>query len=258
MTSASTWGPQQRARERDLLRDLSALPDTDPRRAAVRDELVTMHLPLVQHLARRYQGRGESLDDLVQVGTIGLIQAVDRFDVDRGTELSTFATPTILGEIRRHFRDRTWAVRVPRGLQELQARMTSTAEALTTQLHRAPTVRELSEALGMPMEDVLAALEARHAYSTDSIDADPDAEGSALSGRIGEIDPAFDAIEEREALRPLLAALPARDQRILALRFGQNMSQTQIAEELGISQMQVSRLLARALAELRAGLADDA
>jgi RNA polymerase sigma-B factor len=258
VTSASSWGPKQRERERELLRDLSDLPDDDPRRADVRDELVTMHLPLVQHLARRYQGRGETLDDLVQVGTVGLIQAVDRFDVTRGTEFSTFATPTILGEIRRHFRDRTWAVRVPRGLQELQARVTTTAEALTADLHRAPTVRELAEALDVPMDDVLAALEARHAYSTDSIDADPDDEGSALSGRIGEIDPAFDAIEEREALRPLLAALPARDQRIIALRFGQNMSQTQIAEELGISQMQVSRLLARSLADLRAGLADSA
>lgn len=258
MTSASTWGPQQRERERELLRDLSGLPHDDPRRAVVRDELVTMHLPLVQHLARRYQGRGENLDDLVQVGTVGLIQAVDRFDVTRGTELSTFATPTILGEIRRHFRDRTWAVRVPRGVQELQSRVTATAESLTTQLHRAPTVRELADALDAPMDDVLAALEARHAYATDSIDADPDDEGSALSGRIGEVDPAFEAIEEREALRPLIAALPSRDQRILALRFGQNMSQTQIAEELGISQMQVSRLLARALAELRAGLADSA
>lgn len=256
MTPASSWGPQQRERERDLLRALSELPDDDPRRVAVRDELVTTHLPLVQHLARRYQGRGESLDDLVQVGTVGLIQAVDRFDIARGTEFSTFATPTILGEIRRHFRDRTWAVRVPRGMQELQAKVTATAEEMTRELHRAPTVRELAEALDVPSDDVLAALEARHAYATDSIDADPDDERSALSGRIGVDDPAFEAIEDREALRPLIAALPARDQRILSMRFGRNMSQTQIADELGISQMQVSRLLARTLADLRAGLAD--
>ena len=256
MSPASSWGPEQREREHDLLRDLATLPDDDPRRPAVRDELVTMHLPLVQHLARRYQGRGETLDDLVQVGTVGLLQAVDRFDPDRGTELSTFATPTILGEIRRHFRDRTWAVRVPRGLQELQSRVTVTADSLTRDLQRPPTVRELADALDVSTDDVLEALEARHAYAADSIDGDPDEEGSALSGRIGEFDPAFDAIEEREALRPLLQALPPRDQRIIALRFGQNMSQSRIAEELGISQMQVSRLLARALAELRDGLAD--
>lgn len=255
MSSASSWGPQEREREHDLLRDLASLPDDDPRRSAVRDELVTMHLPLVQHLARRYQGRGESLEDLVQVGTVGLLQAVDRFDPDRGTELSTFATPTILGEIRRHFRDRTWAVRVPRGLQELQARVTAMADTLTRELQRPPTVRELADALDVSTDHVLEALEARHAYSTDSIDGDPD-DASAWSDRLGWTDPAFDAIEEREALRPLLQALSARDQRIIALRFGQNMSQARIAEELGISQMQVSRLLARALAELRAGLAD--
>jgi len=218
-----------------------------------------MHLPLVRHLARRYRDRGESLDDLVQVGTVGLINSVDRFDRSRGVELSTYATPNILGEIRRHFRDRTWSLRVPRRLQELQAQVTTRGEELTRVLHRSPTVRELAESLGVGDEEVLEALEARHAYATSSLDAgsDDDAEGATpLAARIGTVDPEFERVEYREALRPLLESLPERERRIILLRFFHNMSQTQIAEELDISQMHVSRLLGRALARLREGLAD--
>lgn len=245
-----------RARERDLLDELTALGPDDPRRAAVRDELVTAYLPLVRHLASRYRDRGEPYEDLVQVGTIGLIAAVDRFDPSRGTELSTFATPTILGEIRRHFRDHAWAMRVPRGLQELSTRVSRASDELTAELHRAPTVREIADALGVGTDDVLAALEARHAYALDSL-APADDGGGEEAAPWGEIEPAFAEIEERETLLPLLAALPSRQQQILRMRFVDGLSQTAIAEALGISQMHVSRLLARSLAELRAGMTAD-
>ena len=257
----SRWGPEQRRREEELLGELTSLPTDDPRRAAVRDELVTMHLPLVQHLARRYRNRGESLDDLVQVGTVGLIKAVDRFDTTKGVAFSTFATPTILGEIKRHFRDRTWAVRVPRRLQELQAQVTRRTDELTRTLNRAPTVRELAESLGVSQDDSLDAIEARQAYASGSIDAGRDDDGhdtSPLADRLGTVEPAFEAIEDRESLRPLLEQLPERERQIVMMRFFRNMSQTQIAEEMGISQMHVSRLLARSLAELRRGLTDAA
>jgi RNA polymerase sigma-B factor len=246
-------------RERELLASFAAMPADDPRRKAVRDELVTMHLPLVQHCARRYRDRGESLDDLVQVGTIGLIKAVDRFDTGRGLEFSTFATPTILGEIKRHFRDRAWAIKVPRRLQELQSAMTQATDRLTRELGRAPTVRELAAAMGVDENDVLDAIEARHAYATDSLDSSRDGDDdrpAALGDSLGVDDPALEAVEYRESLRPLLAALPDRERRIVLLRFFHNKSQSQIAEDLGISQMHVSRLLARALTKLRAGMTD--
>jgi RNA polymerase sigma-B factor len=256
--STSLSGAERRRRERELLTELADLAPDDPRRASVRDELVTMHVPLVKHLARRYRDRGESVDDLVQVGTVGLIKAVDRFDVSRDVEFSTYATPTILGEIKRHFRDRTWAVRVPRRLQELQAQVTARSDELTRTLQRAPTVRELAASLDVSEDDILDAIEARHAYSTDTIDAGDDDDGSAsVTSRLGIDDPAFEAIDDRETLRPLLEQLPERERRIILLRFFHNMSQTQIAEELGMSQMHVSRLLARSLAQLRSGMVAD-
>jgi RNA polymerase sigma-B factor len=251
----SRWGDAERRHEHALLDELSRADLEDGRRTAIRDELVVMHLPLVQHLARRYRDRGESTEDLVQVGTVGLIHAVDRFDPDRGVELSTFAAPTILGEIKRHFRDRTWAVRVPRRMQELQAQVTARSDDLAASLHRSPTVHELAESLGVTDEDVLDALEARHAYATDQLDSD-ERDDAPIGNRIGVEEPAFEAIDNRESLRPLLAALPDRDRRIIELRFFRGMSQTQIAQELGISQMHVSRLLARTLARLREELSD--
>lgn len=256
MITEAGWGPAARARERDLLEQLSGLPMNDPGRAPIRDELVTMHLPLVQHLAGRYRDRGEPLDDLVQAGTVGLIMAVDRFDIHRGTQLSTFATPTILGEIRRHFRDRAWAIRVPRGLQELQGRVASANDELSQALNRSPTVRELAGHLGVSSGDVLAALEARHAYSPDPIDADSD-EGAGTLSSVAAIDPAFTEIEERDALLAALADLPRREQEIIRLRFDEGLTQNEIASRLGISQMHVSRLLARTLADLREALTLD-
>lgn len=254
--STSPTGAERRRRERELLAELAELGPNDARRAVVRDELVTMHLPLVHHLARRYRDRGESVDDLVQVGTIGLIKAVDRFDTSRDVEFSTYATPTILGEVKRHFRDRTWAVRVPRRMQELQAQVTARSDELARTLERSPTVRELAASLDVSEQDILDALEARHAYATDTIDGGDDGVSSVASS-LGLDDPAFEAFDDRETLRPLIEELSDRERRIIQLRFFDHMTQTQIAEELGISQMHVSRLLARALARLRSGMTAD-
>jgi len=248
--------PEQRDRSRELLLALSKLPEDDPRRTPLRDALVEGHLPLVEYLARRFAGRGEPLDDLVQVATIGLNKAIDRFDPERGVEFSTYATPTIAGEVKRHFRDKGWAVRVPRRLQELKLALTRASADLTQKLGRAPTVAELAKHLGLSDEDILEGLESAHAYSTVSLDA-PDSDeddGPAVADSLGMIDDALEGVEYRESLKPLLEALPPREKRILVLRFFGNMTQSQIATELGISQMHVSRLLARTLAQLREGL----
>lgn len=254
---AGSWSESQRRHEHQLLDEFRRLTLDDPRRVHVRDELITMHLPLVRHLAHRYRDRGEPWDDLVQVGTVGLIKAIDGYDPDRGAELSTYATPTILGEIKRHFRDRTWAVRVPRRLQELQARVTAQTDELSISLGRSPTVKELADSLDVTEADVLEALDARHAYVADSIDADAEggtAPSAAVTSSWGDIDPGFALIDDREALEPLLLALPERERSILMMRFFRNMSQSEIGAELGLSQMHVSRLLARTLAQLRAEL----
>ena len=248
------WGDEQRAREKDLLGRLAALDPDEPERQRVRDELVLMHLPLVHHLARRYRDRGEPTEDLLQVGTVGLINAIDRFDPSMGTEFATFATPTILGEIKRHFRDRTWAVKVPRRMQELHIAVSAATEGLAQTLGRSPTVHEIAENLDVTDDDVLDALEVRHAYAADSLDplGSPSDDASyAIADSLGDLDDALEAVDYRETLRPLLAALPERERRIVLLRFFQNRSQAQIAEELGISQMHVSRLLARTLVQLR-------
>ncbi|MFZ5850233.1 MAG: SigB/SigF/SigG family RNA polymerase sigma factor [Actinomycetota bacterium] len=248
-------GPD-RAAARGLFALLGELPEDDPRRQDARDQLVRMHLPLVEHLARRFRNRGEPYDDLVQVATIGLIKSVDRFDPDRGVEFSTYATPTIVGEIKRHFRDKGWAVRVPRRLQELRLSLTQATAELSQRHGRAPTVAELAHLLGISEEEVLEGLESANAYSTLSLDAPDQGEDDshAVADSLGEVDDALEGVEYREALRPLLARLPPREKRILMLRFFGGMTQSQIAAEIGISQMHVSRLLARTLTQLRAGL----
>jgi RNA polymerase sigma-B factor len=246
-----------RARSRELFDALTSSEDGTPEHQSARDDLVALHLPLVEHLARRFAGRGEPLDDLVQVGTIGLIKAVDRFDTERGVEFSTYATPTVVGEIKRHFRDKGWAIRVPRRLQEMRLALTNATEELAHALGRAPTVAELAAKLEVSEEDVLEGLESANAYSTVSLDvgAGDSEEGSAaVLDTIGIEDEALEGVEYRESLRPLLAQLPARERQILMLRFFRNMTQSQIAAEIGISQMHVSRLLARTLAQLRTGL----
>jgi RNA polymerase sigma-B factor len=245
-----------RAHARTLFGDLAALPESDPRRQRVRDELVEMHLPLVEYLARRFRNRGEPLDDLVQVATIGLIKSVDRFDLGRGVEFSTYATPTIVGEIKRHFRDKGWAIRVPRRLQELKLALAKATSELSQKNGRAPTVAELALHLSLSEEDILEGLESSNAYSAVSLDA-PDSgddDSPAVADSLGVTDESLEGVEYRESLKPLLEKLPPREKKILLLRFFGNMTQSQIAAELGISQMHVSRLLARTLAQLREGL----
>jgi RNA polymerase sigma-B factor len=226
---------------------------------AARDELITMYLNLVKYLASRFRNRGEPIDDLVQVGTIGLIKSVDRFDPDRGVEFSTYATPTIIGEIKRHFRDKGWAIRVPRRLQELRLRITAATTELTQRHGRSPTVRELAEFIGCTEDDVLQGLESAQAYATLSLDAggSEDEESASIGDTLGFDDEALEGVEYRESLKPLLAALPEREREIIMLRFFKNMTQSQIAAQVGISQMHVSRLLARSLAQLREGLLAD-
>lgn len=245
-------GAPDREAARALFVRLSVLPDGSPERVELRNQLVRMHIPLVEHLARRFRNRGEPLDDLTQVATIGLIKSVDRFDHERGVEFSTYATPTIVGEIKRHFRDKGWAVRVPRRLQELRLSLTTATSELSQRHGRSPTVHELAEHLGISEEDVLEGLESANAYSTLSLDVpDSDDESPAVADTLGATDEALEGVEYRESLKPLLAQLPPREQKILVLRFFRNMTQSQIAAEVGISQMHVSRLLARTLAQLR-------
>jgi RNA polymerase sigma-B factor len=245
-----------RAYARELFGELARLDDSDPRHQRVRDELVEMHLPLVEYLARRFRNRGEPLDDLIQVATIGLIKSVDRFDLERGVEFSTYATPTIVGEIKRHFRDKGWAIRVPRRLQELKLSLAKATSELSQRNGRAPTVAELATHLGMSEEEVLEGLESANAYSAVSLDAPDtgDDDSPAVADSLGTTDDSLEGVEYRESLKPLLEKLPAREKKILLLRFFGNMTQSQIAAELGISQMHVSRLLARTLAQLREGL----
>jgi RNA polymerase sigma-B factor len=244
--------PQDRSGARALFIELSKLPEGSPERAELRNQLVRMHLPLVEHLARRFRNRGEPLDDLTQVATIGLIKSVDRFDVERGVEFSTYATPTVVGEIKRHFRDKGWAVRVPRRLQELRLALTTATGELSQRHGRAPTVHELAEHLKISEEEVLEGLESANAYSTLSLDVpDTDDESPAVADTLGSEDEALEGVEYRESLKPLLEQLPPREKTILLLRFFGNMTQSQIAQEVGISQMHVSRLLARTLAQLR-------
>ncbi|MGW0397040.1 RNA polymerase sigma factor SigF [Streptomyces sp. NPDC003002] len=250
--TAALPDPRDRSGARALFIELRAMPDGSVERAELRNRLVRMHLPLVEHLARRFRNRGEPLDDLTQVATIGLIKSVDRFDPDRGVEFSTYATPTVVGEIKRHFRDKGWAVRVPRRLQELRLSLTTATAELSQQHGRSPTVHELAERLGISEEEVLEGLESANAYSTLSLDVpDTDDESPAVADTLGAEDEALEGVEYRESLKPLLEGLPPREKRILLLRFFGNMTQSQIAQEVGISQMHVSRLLARTLAQLR-------
>jgi RNA polymerase sigma-B factor len=249
---ATQHHPQDRSGARALFVELRTLKDGSPEYAELRNRLVRMHLPLVEHLARRFRNRGEPLDDLTQVATIGLIKSVDRFDPERGVEFSTYATPTVVGEIKRHFRDKGWAVRVPRRLQELRLALTTATAELSQQHGRSPTVHELAEKLAISEEEVLEGLESANAYSTLSLDVpDTDDESPAVADTLGAEDEALEGVEYRESLKPLLEDLPPREKRILLLRFFGNMTQSQIAQEVGISQMHVSRLLARTLAQLR-------
>ncbi|MCA1222770.1 MULTISPECIES: RNA polymerase sigma factor SigF [unclassified Streptomyces] len=231
-----------------------------PERTYVRDTLIELNLPLVRYAAARFRSRNEPMEDIVQVGTIGLIKAIDRFDCERGVEFPTFAMPTVVGEIKRFFRDTSWSVRVPRRLQELRLALTKASDELAQKLDRSPTVPELAAVLGVSEEDVVDGLAVGNAYTASSLDSpspeDDGGEGS-LADRLGYEDLALEGVEYRESLKPLLAKLPPRERQIIMLRFFANMTQSQIGEEVGISQMHVSRLLTRTLAQLREGLISD-
>jgi RNA polymerase sigma-B factor len=225
-----------------------------------REQLIEQYMSLVRSLARRYSYRGEQLEDLVQIGAIGLIKAIDRFDLERGVELTTYATPNIIGEIKRHFRDKGWSVRVPRGLQELNVQLSRLVEQLTVQLSRSPTIPELAKAAGVEEEEVLEALESGRAYTSlslsvgggggDDDDLDP-------LESLGTEEHQYEVSEDRAVLAPGFKALDERARKILQLRFFEGLTQSQIAQQVGISQMHVSRLIRRSLEKIRETIAED-
>ena len=241
----------------DLIATLAALPAGHPSRPLLRDRSIEGWLPLARHLAKRYGGRGEPADDLYQVAVMGLIKAVDRFDAGRGAAFTAFAIPTIVGELKRHFRDRTWSIRVPRRLQELRLAITGANSRLTHSLDRSPTVADIARHLNLSEEEVLEGLEGARAYTAASLSAPANDEGtSTLADTLGGEDTGFELAELRIALGPALASLDEREQKIIGLRFYGNLTQTEIAQQVGVSQMHVSRLLGRALAKLRVKIDD--
>ena len=246
-TAGKPGSEKGRAEDRELLRRYHEDGDT-----SAREQLIARHLPLVRSLARRYAGRGESLEDIEQVGAIGLIKAIDRYELEREVALTTYATPNVVGEIKRHFRDKGWAIRVPRALQELNARMSTTIDRLTSRLGRSPSVAEIATELKTTPEEVLEALEVGTAYTTLSLSAGPGGEDeSDPLESLGEEDEEFARSEDRASLAPALGQLPAREQEILRMRFEEGLPQTQIAERVGLSQMHISRLIRKALGTMR-------
>jgi RNA polymerase sigma-B factor len=234
-------------------RELFALrPD-----GAAREELVRRFLPLAEYLARRFSGRGEALDDLVQVASLGLLNAIDRFDLDRDVQFSTYAAVTIVGELKRHFRDKGWAIRVPRRLQEVGLRVNHILPDLTQELGRSPTVDEIAARCGATAEEVLDAMEASQAYSTSSLDAPLGEEGAAPIDVLGSDDPSLTVLEEWAAVAPAVRDLPKRERTVLYLRFFRGLTQSEIAREVGVSQMHVSRILSQTLRLLREAVAAD-
>lgn len=257
MTQQSAGGsdshPNEYADVPEMFRELAGLAAASTEHQRRRDKIVERCLPLADHIARRFEGRGEPRDDLVQVARVGLVNAVARYDVETGSDFVSFAVPTIMGEVRRHFRDNSWSVKVPRRLKELHLRLGAATADLSQRLGRAPTATELAGELGMDRAEVVEGLVAGSSYNTLSIDSGGggDDDVRAIADTLGDADAGLDRIEDQEALRPLLEALPERERTVLVLRFFESMTQTQIAERVGISQMHVSRLLAKSLARLR-------
>ena len=235
--------------DKERTRELFQRLKEDP---SARDELVRLHLPLVEYLARRFRGRGEPLDDLVQVASLGLLKAIDRFDAERGVEFSTYATPTIIGELKRYFRDKGWAIRVPRRLQEIGLQLAQVMPDLSQELGRSPSIPEVAQRTGLSEEDVLEGINAAQVYSLKSLDAPVTEDGTNSVARLGAEDESLELLEAWSSIAHLLEKLPYRERKILHLRFVVGQTQSQIAEELEISQMHVSRLLSKTLAYLRA------
>jgi RNA polymerase sigma-B factor len=228
-------------------------------RRSLRERLVAEHLPVAEHIARRFRNRGQPEEDLRQVAAIGLIQAVDRFDPTRGSDFLSFAVPTITGEVRRYFRDTTWSMRVPRRLKELHSAITAKTAQLSQSLGRAPRPSELAEALGLPVEEINEGLAAASAYHSDSLDelvSSTDGVTTSIGDLLGEHDERLDVVVDRQALFPVLATLSERERTIVTLRFFGNLTQTQIADRIGLSQMHVSRLLAASIVKLRTAMTE--
>jgi RNA polymerase sigma-B factor len=248
-SAAAAGGPERDAEDRELFLRLKA-GDT-----SARDKLAERFLPLARQLARRYQRADEPLDDLVQVASLGLIKAIDRFDADREVAFSSYAVPTILGEIKRHFRDKTWSVRVPRDLQELALKVDKAVADLSKDLRRQPTVEEIAQKVGANEEQVLEALEAAGAYRATSFDAPrgstEEDSGDTLADSMGSTEEGFGLAEQRATLERLMAAVTPREREVLRLRFVEDLTQAEIGARIGVSQMQVSRLIRQSLARLR-------
>jgi RNA polymerase sigma-B factor len=245
--------PAAVADEEAVLRWFAEIAD-DPR---ARDRIALRYQPLVRYLAKRFAGRGEIFEDLVQIANVGLLNAIDRFDAERGVRFSTYAAATIVGELKRHFRDRRWSMRVPRRLQDAAVRITQTLPSLTQTLGRSPTVPELAKALDLSEEEVIEAMEASYAYSASSLDAPAREDGTTPMQTLGEEDGRYETLDMWVSLAPAIKSLSERNRRILYLRFFKGMKQTEIASEVGISQMQVSRVLSQTLEKLRASVDGD-
>ncbi|MEV6661087.1 RNA polymerase sigma factor SigF [Nocardia fluminea] len=234
---------------------LRALPPGDEHHDTLRAQVIELCLPLADHIARKFNGRGEQFDDLEQTARVGLVLAVDRYDVTRGSSFLSFAIPTIMGEVRRHFRDRTWAVRVPRRLKEIQLRIGPATEELSQRLGRFPTAHELADELDVDLVEVTRTLVAGNGYQTNSIDGvthdGRDNSTQPITDTLGSDEPCYQLTEDAMAVRPLIAQLPAEERQVLIMRFYESQTQGQIAEHLGVSQMQVSRILSRTLTFLR-------
>ena len=248
-TTRSTKAAWDKEKTRELFRRYKEEGDKD-----AREKLVMSHLNLVRFLANKFKNRGEPLDDLMQVGYLGLLKAIDRFDPSRGLEFTTYATPTILGEIKRHFRDKGWSVRVPRRLQELSAKVNQTTDELTTKLQRSPTVQEIADHLDATVDEVLEAMESSSAYSSVPLEGASSQEGDeapSILDRYASEDNALAFTDDRLVIEDALQSFSPREREVIELRFLQGMTQIEIAERLGISQVQVSRLLRRTLKKIQ-------
>lgn len=252
-------GADARALTQVLFKEFASLEPGTPEHARVRAALIEANLPLVRYAAARFRSRNEPMEDVVQVGTIGLINAIDRFDPDRGVQFPTFAMPTVVGEIKRYFRDNVRTVHVPRRLHELWVQVNGATEDLTVLHGRSPTTAEIADRLKIAEDEVLACIEAGRSYHATSLEAAQEGDGlPGLLDRLGYEDPALAGVEHRDLVRHLLVQLPEREQRILLLRYYSNLTQSQISAELGVSQMHVSRLLSRSFARLRSANRIDA
>ncbi|MEF9905198.1 RNA polymerase sigma factor SigF [Streptomyces sp. P9-A2] len=259
LSPAKRRGADTRALTQVLFGQLKNLQPGTPEHTRVRAALIEANLPLVRYAAARFRSRNEPMEDVVQVGTIGLINAIDRFDPERGVQFPTFAMPTVVGEIKRYFRDNVRTVHVPRRLHELWVQVNSATEDLTTAFGRSPTTAEIAGRLRITEEEVLSCIEAGRSYHATSLEAAQEGDGlPGLLDRLGYEDPALDGVEHRDLVRHLLVQLPEREQRILLLRYYSNLTQSQISAELGVSQMHVSRLLARSFQRLRSANRIDA